>query len=96
MRYEYPQPPEVFCKKKVFLNISQNSQENTCVECLFNKVAGLKEICEISKNNYFENYLRTAAFAVSKKKGQASRQINQCALPVINTMALWQLMHLGT
>ena len=24
------QPPEVFCKKKVFLEISQNSQENTC------------------------------------------------------------------
>ena len=24
------QPPEVFCKNKVFLEISQNSQENTC------------------------------------------------------------------
>ena len=24
------QPPEVFCKKNVFLKISQNSQENTC------------------------------------------------------------------
>ena len=24
------QPPEVFYKKKVFLNIQQNSQENTC------------------------------------------------------------------
>ena len=24
------QPPEAFCKKKVFLEISQNSQENTC------------------------------------------------------------------
>ena len=25
------QPPEVFCKKKVFLKILQESQENTCV-----------------------------------------------------------------
>ena len=24
------QPPEVFSKKKLFLKISQNSQENTC------------------------------------------------------------------
>ena len=24
------QPPEVFCEKKVFLEIWQNSQENTC------------------------------------------------------------------
>ena len=29
------QPPEVFCKKKVFLEISQNSQENTCARVPF-------------------------------------------------------------
>ena len=32
------QQPEVFCKKKVFLEISQNSQENTCASLFFNKV----------------------------------------------------------
>ena len=36
------QPPEVFNKKKVFLEISQKSQENTCARVsFFNKVAGL-------------------------------------------------------
>ena len=29
------QPPEVFCRKKVFLKISQNSQENTCATVSF-------------------------------------------------------------
>ena len=29
------QPPEVFCKKKVFLEILQNSQENTCARVSF-------------------------------------------------------------
>ena len=29
------EPPEVFCKKKVFLEISQNSQENTCARDSF-------------------------------------------------------------
>ena len=29
------QPPEVFYKKKVFLEISQNSQENTCARVSF-------------------------------------------------------------
>ena len=36
------QPLEVFCKKKVFLEISQNAKENTCDRVsFFNKVAGL-------------------------------------------------------
>ena len=34
--------PEVFCKKKMFLKISQNPQENACARSLFNKVAGLR------------------------------------------------------
>ena len=29
------QPPEVFCKKPMFLEISQNSQENTCARVSF-------------------------------------------------------------
>ena len=32
----------MFCKEKMFLEISQNSQENTCTRASFNKVAGLK------------------------------------------------------
>ena len=40
------QPPELFYKK---VNISQFSRENTC------------EICEIFKNTYFEERMRTAA-----------------------------------
>ena len=35
--------PEVFCKK-VFREISQNSQENTCASLFFNKAAGLRPI----------------------------------------------------
>ena len=39
--------------KKVLLEISQNSQENTCARAFFNKVAGLGQVlsyefCEIS------------------------------------------------
>ena len=38
--------------KKMFLKIPQNSQENTVLECLFNKVAGLTSI---PLNKYSEN-----------------------------------------
>ena len=39
--YRQKQPPEVFCKKKVFLEISQNSQEKTYRRVsFFEKVAG--------------------------------------------------------
>ena len=62
--------------KKVFLKISQYSQENTCAEVFFTKLQTfgpgtlLKryskidifcEYCKIFKNTYFEVYLRTAA-----------------------------------
>ena len=55
------------CVKKVFLDISQNSLENTCQNLFFNKVADLRpvtllkktlaqvfscEFCEISKNAF--------------------------------------------
>ena len=59
--------------KKMYLKISQISQETT-YESLLNKAAGLElyqketltqllscEICEIFKNAYFEDHLRTAA-----------------------------------
>ena len=35
--------------KQVFLNISQNSQENTCASLFFNKVAGLKHTTLLKK-----------------------------------------------
>ena len=58
----------MFYKKAVLLKtLSQDRQENTCVEFLFNS-----EYCEISKGTYFEEYLRTAAsenvFMKLKKK----------------------------
>ena len=45
--------------KKVFLEISQNSQENTCArDSFFNKVESLAQLfscglCKISKNTHF-------------------------------------------
>ena len=51
--------------KKVFLEISQNSQENTCARDSFLiKVSGTGfscEICEISKNTFFTEYLQMTA-----------------------------------
>ena len=59
----------------MFLNISPNSQENTCV-AVFNKIAGLRpatllkktptqvfscEFCEFFKNNFFYGALPVAA-----------------------------------
>ena len=36
------QPLEVFCEKKVFLKILQNSQKTAVPESIFNKVTGLR------------------------------------------------------
>ena len=58
--------------KKVFLEISQNSQENTCVRvsslmaCNFLKKETLAQVfscefCEISKNTFFTGHLWTTA-----------------------------------
>ena len=63
--------------KRVFLKISQNSQEYTCVWVFFNKVTCLRpttllkketptklfsgEFSELFKNTYFVEHLRTAA-----------------------------------
>ena len=46
--YIQKQPPEVFYKK-VFLEISQNSQENTCGSLFLNKAAGLRPATLIKK-----------------------------------------------
>ena len=35
MKQIQKQPPEVFSEKKIFLEISQNSQENTCARDSF-------------------------------------------------------------
>ena len=59
------QPPEVFCKKKVLLQTSQNSQGSTCARASF--LIKLQEIscefCEISKNTIFTEYLWETASA---------------------------------
>ena len=50
--------------KKVFLKISQISQENTCVDD-YSKETPIQEIpceiCKFFKNKYFEKHLRTTA-----------------------------------
>ena len=53
--------------KKVFLEISQNPQENACATCNFIKKEALaqvfsREYCEISKNTF---YYRTPLVAAS-------------------------------
>ena len=57
------QPTEVFIKK-LFLKISQKnaqiSQKTPALQSLCNKVADLKECCEIFKNTYFEKHLQMA------------------------------------
>ena len=59
--------------KKVFLKISQNSQENTCASVSFSKVTDLRpklqtllqefscEFCEIYKNTFFTEHLWATA-----------------------------------
>ena len=67
--------PEVVARrclvKKMFLNISQNSLENTCTRVFFNKVEALAQafscdFCEISKNTVF---YRTFPVAASLNRG---------------------------
>ena len=71
------EPPKVFCKIKVFLEISQNPKENTCARvsfliklqalaCNFTKnktVAQMFscEFCKIFKNTFFTEHLWTTA-----------------------------------
>ena len=55
------QPPKVFCK--LFLEISQNSQENICSGAflVFSQVFSC-EFCEISKNTFFTEHLWMNAY----------------------------------
>ena len=50
--------------KMVFLEISQNLQENTCARESFLMFSC--KFCEISKNKFFIEHLRTTASAVKK------------------------------
>ena len=50
--------------KKAFLEISQNSQENTCAGVSFLRKLFSCELCEISKNTYFH---KTPLVAASSK-----------------------------
>ena len=53
--------PEVFCKKNVFLKISQNSQENICAIDFFKKETLAQvlscQFCEIFKNTFITEHL---------------------------------------
>ena len=74
--------------KKMFLKISQNSQENTCIEsCRFAGCSFIKketpiqvlscEFCEILKNTFFTEDIQTTASGDSKdsfKNEQRSHQ----------------------
>ena len=53
--------------KKTFLEISQNSQENTCVKKRGSGTPHMFscEFCEISKNTYFTKHLWTTASWIS-------------------------------
>ena len=51
--------------KKVFLEISQNSQENTCASVLFLIKLQACEFCEILKNTFFAEHLWVTAFDIT-------------------------------
>ena len=48
-------------KKKVFLKISQNSQENPCARVSFLAHVFPCEFCEMFKNTFFTEHLQTTA-----------------------------------
>ena len=51
------QPPKVFCKKKVFLEILQNSQENTCARVLFlTKLQDLQTTASVTCEVFLFNF----------------------------------------
>ena len=58
--------PKVSCKKKVFLELSQNSQENTCARASFSIKETLVQVfscefCKISKNSFLREHFRATA-----------------------------------
>ena len=73
------QPPEVFCKKKVSLEISQNYWKTPMPESLFNTGwlyfkkrhwhrCFYCEFCKISKNTLLTEHLRTTSYRMSAIK----------------------------
>ena len=79
----HKQPPEVFCKK-VFLKISQNSQENTLAEVFF------CEFCEIFKNIYF---YRTSLVPASERL-PPQKQI--CRTEEVHSVLLITITHFSS
>ena len=84
----YKHPPKVFYIKKVFLEISQNSEENTCAiasfliklqawACKFIKKETLPQVfscefCEISKNTFSTEHLQTTLLDLVEKPQPAT------------------------
>ena len=79
--------------KKLFLKISQNSQENTmCLSLFVNKVAGRRPatlskkrlwyrwFCEISKNTFFTEHLRTVASDSFTETNWEHRTLTDCSI----------------
>ena len=56
LNYNQKQPPELFCKTNVFLEISQNLLENICKSLA--QVFSCK-LCEISENTFYREHLQT-------------------------------------
>ena len=85
--------PEMFCKKKVFLKISQNSQENTCarvsflikLQFSFIKKEALAQVfscefSEISKDNFFHRIPLVAASVFAIKNYVNDIQKETCGV----------------
>ena len=62
---------EVFCKKKLFLEVSQNSQGNTCARV---SILIKLQACEVSKNTFFKEHLWVTA-------PESSMEINSIEKP---------------
>ena len=53
--------PEVFCKKGTLRNFTKFTGKHLCQRLFSNKVAGLAKFCEMSKNTFFTEHIRTTA-----------------------------------
>ena len=91
--------------KKVILEISQNSQENTCARVFFNKVAGpcnfikketvtqvfFREFYKISKTTFFTEYLWMTASEIQHKIISVGDHWLFYSHPVFHD--IWRLRH---
>ena len=94
----------VLCQK-VFLEISQNSQENTCARVFFNTVAGLRpvtlfkkealaqvfscEFCELSKNSFCDKTTLVAASVLTCKANSSNLSISKIFSLFIHLMLIF-------